>query len=152
MGTASARAVERGFPQCFSFWSTWGEYGFEVVSHIILGLPHENDESIKKTAKFTNNLGLDGIKVHQLMVLKDTALVDHFQAGKLQILGLDEYLRRLKILLGHLDKEIVIHRLYGDAPKNELIAPLWCLNKTGLQDIILNHFVDIDFYQGKFLL
>lgn len=127
------------------------EHNLEVVSHLILGLPHETEKSIVKTAHLINELSLNGIKLHQLMVLKETHLETLYQKGKIRILSQDVYLNKLKLFLGNLEKKIVVHRLYGDAPKDSLIAPLWCLNKTGLQDIILNDFVKTDFWQGKYL-
>lgn len=123
-------------------------YGFEVVSHIIIGLPHETDESLLATAHYLNKLKISGVKFHQLMVLKDADLEEEYKAGRVKVLSQEEYLKKVTLFLTHLDKDVVVHRMYGDAPKKDLIAPLWCENKTQVQDIILNYMVEKDLWQG----
>jgi radical SAM protein (TIGR01212 family) len=116
-------------------------YGFETVAHIILGLPNESDAGIFELARFLNDSKITGLKIHQLMILKNSRLEKLYKEGKApEILSQTEYFRRFGILISHLKKDIVIHRLYADAPKKDLIAPLWCANKTGLQDRIFKYF------------
>ena len=123
-------------------------YGFEVVSHLILGLPHETEESLLATAEYVNKLKLSGVKFHQLMVLKDADLEKEYAEGRVGILSLEQYMEKVTLFLSYLDKDIVVHRLYGDAPKKDLIAPSWCENKTQVQDLILNYMVEKDIWQG----
>ena len=42
--------------------------------HIINGLPFETKEMMIDTAKYLNSLNIDGIKIHMLHIIKDTAL------------------------------------------------------------------------------
>jgi uncharacterized protein len=124
-------------------------YGFEIVAHIILGLPNETDAGIFELARFLNDSKITGLKIHQLMILKNSRLEKHFEEGKApEILPESEYFRRLGLLISHLKKDIVIHRLYADAPKKDLISPLWCTNKTGLQDKIFKYFIENKIRQG----
>ncbi len=125
-------------------------YGFDIVAHIILGLPNETDESIIELARFINSGKINGIKIHQLTVLKNTRLEKLYNENNApEILSENEYFRRLGILIRHLKKDIVIHRLYTDAPSKDLIAPLWCSNKTGLQDKIFKYFKENGIRQGS---
>jgi uncharacterized protein len=125
-------------------------YGFETVAHIILGLPGETDAGIFELAQFLNDSYISGLKIHQLMILKNSRLQKLYIEGKApEILSETEYFRRLGILISHLKKDIVIHRLYADAPKKDLIAPLWCVNKTGLQDRIFKYFIENKIRQGS---
>ena len=123
-------------------------YGFEVVTHVILGLPNENDSTIKENAKFLNDLKINGIKFHQLMVLKNTVLESLYNKKDIQILSIEEYFRRVSLFISYLDKDIVIHRLYGDAPKKDLIEPTWCINKTSIQDKLFDYLEKNNIYQG----
>lgn len=116
-------------------------YGFETVAHLILGLPNETDQSLIELARFLNGSKITGLKIHQLMILINSRLGKLYEEGKApEILSEAEYFRRLGILISHLKKGIVIHRLNADAPKKDLVAPLWCTNKTGIQDRIFKYF------------
>jgi uncharacterized protein len=124
-------------------------YGFDIVAHIIIGLPHETDQGIIELAKFINSSKITGIKIHQLMILKNSRLEKRYKTeNSPEILTETEYFRRLGLLINNLKINIVIHRLYADAPKKDLIAPLWCANKTGLQDRIFKYFIDNEIKQG----
>ena len=125
-------------------------YGFDLTAHIILGLPNETDAGIIEIAQFLNNSKITGLKIHQLMILKGTRLeMLYNEARAPETLYAEEYFRRLGILISHLKRDIVIHRLYADAPKKDLIAPLWCINKTGVQDRIFRYFTDNGIKQGS---
>ena len=50
-----------------------------VVVHIINGLPNETKEMMIETAKYLNTLGIDGIKIHMLHVIKNTELADIYE-------------------------------------------------------------------------
>jgi len=124
-------------------------YGFESVAHIILGLPNENDDKIIELARFLNGSKTTGLKIHQLMVLKNTRLEKLYHEGSApKILAEEEYFHRLGLLLSHLNKDTVIHRLYADAPEKDLIAPLWCINKTGIQDKVFKYLIKNNLVQG----
>ncbi|NOR45139.1 MAG: TIGR01212 family radical SAM protein [Candidatus Delongbacteria bacterium] len=123
-------------------------YGFEVVTHMILGLPEENNHTIIANAKFLNDLNINGIKFHQLMVLKSTELELLYKNNEIEILSIDEYFRRVALFISHLDKNIVVHRLYGDAPKKDLIEPTWCINKTSIQDKLFAYLEKNNIHQG----
>ena len=125
-------------------------YGFETVAHVILGLPSESDAGIFELAQFLNDSKITGLKIHQLMILINSRLEKLYKEGKApEILSETEYFRRLGILIANLNKDIVIHRLYADAPKKDLVAPLWCVNKTGLQDRIFKYFKENNIKQGS---
>ena len=50
-----------------------------VVVHIINGLPYETKEDMVETVQYLNSLDIQGIKIHMLSILKDTALEKLFQ-------------------------------------------------------------------------
>lgn len=127
------------------------EYRIEVVTHIILGLPGEGEKEILETIHYLNNCKIDGIKLHLLHVLKNTDLAKDYESQKFQVLTKEAYISLLKLSLGHISPDIVIHRLTGDGPKDLLIAPLWSLNKRELLNDFHRSLIRDDIWQGKFL-
>lgn len=103
--------------------------GINVVTHIILGLPGETKEDMLNTVIHAVEAGTDGIKLQLLHILKGTRLSDDYLQGKFKALEIDEYLDILKSCLNTIPENIVIHRLTGDGPKKDLIAPLWSADK-----------------------
>ncbi len=50
-----------------------------VVVHIINGLPYETKDMMIETAKYLNNLDIQGIKIHMLNILKNTKLAKIYE-------------------------------------------------------------------------
>ncbi len=105
------------------------EIGVNVVVHVILGLPHETEEMMLETVDYVVKSGADGIKLHLLHVLKGTALEKMYLDGGFETLGEDEYIALVIKCLKRIPKNVVVHRVTGDAPKKFLVAPLWSANK-----------------------
>lgn len=114
-----------------------------VVTHLIFGLPGENHEDMMNSVKFCLNAKTDGIKFTVLYVLKGTDLEKDYQAGKFDVLEMDEYFALLKSALELIPSKIVIHRLTGDGPKKLLIAPMWTANKKNVLNAINNSIIGI---------
>ena len=125
------------------------ESNIKVVVHIINGLPGETKEMMINTAKFLNDLDIDGIKIHMLHVIKNTPLADIYLARPFPILTKDEYIDIVVSQLEVLKPEIVIHRLTGDPKKEDLIAPDWVLNKFVVLNDIDKEMKRRDTYQGS---
>ena len=103
--------------------------GIRVCAHIILGLPGESREEMLAGAEFLNAAGVDGVKIHLLHVMRGTPLASRYLEGKLRVLDRDEYVGLVCDFLERLDPGIVVHRLTGDGNREDLIAPLWSLQK-----------------------
>ncbi len=123
--------------------------GVEIIVHVIIGLPNETLDHLLETLNHITNLPIKGIKLQLLHILKGTDLADYLD--KLSILSLDEYLDILVACIEHIPKEIVIHRITGDGPKNLLLAPLWSGNKKLVLNSIQKKFKLCDTWQGKAL-
>ena len=103
--------------------------GLEVVTHIIIGLPFETKEDVLNTIKQAVAVGTDGVKFHLLHILKDTDLEQSYLKGEFSCLTLEEYAEILKDCISLLPPNTVVHRITGDGPKKDLIAPLWSADK-----------------------
>lgn len=126
------------------------KYNIDVVAHIMIGLPNETKNDIKDTVKFINNSKIAGIKIHSTYIVKNTILENMYLNGEYTPITLEYYLDCLTYIITHINSNIVIHRISGDAPKNLLIAPEWNLHKKW----ILNGFEKIlkkeNLFQGKY--
>jgi len=103
--------------------------GFEVVVHIILGLPNETEEMMLETVDYIARSSVDGIKLQLLHVLEGTKLAELYRLGDLQTLELNEYIELLTKCVALLPSRMVVHRLTGDGDKKRLIAPKWSADK-----------------------
>lgn len=100
-----------------------------IVTHIIFGLPGEDENNMLETVRFALKTGTDGLKLQVLNVLKGTDLAKDYEEGKFKVLEMDEYFSILKKALSIIPSDIVMHRLTGDGAKNILIEPQWIANK-----------------------
>lgn len=100
-----------------------------VVTHIIFGLPGETEQDMMNTVRYVVAAGTDGIKIMNLYVLKNTDLALDYEGGLFKALDFEEYLELLKQALSIIPENIIIHRLTGDPPKSQLIAPEWVTDK-----------------------
>lgn len=107
-----------------------------VCAHIILGLPGETREETLAIAGELNRLGVDGVKLHLLHVMKGTRLAAMYGQGEVDVMGRDDYAGLVCDFLELLDPRILIHRLTGDGGHDNLIAPLWSLKKFEVLNLI----------------
>jgi radical SAM protein (TIGR01212 family) len=110
--------------------------GLRVCAHIILGLPGETREEMLAGAGELNRLGVAGVKLHLLHVMKGTALADMYGRGEVKMLDRDDYAGLVCDFLELLDQRILIHRLTGDGGHDNLVAPLWSLKKFEILNLI----------------
>ncbi len=111
----------------------------DVVTHIIIGLPFENDTDAVKTTFDAVSAGTNGVKFHILYVLKNTDLYKEYLSGKFECLTLEQYAKILKNCMSVLPDNTVVHRITGDGAKKDLVAPLWTANKKRVLNYLNNH-------------
>ena len=121
----------------------------EVVVHIINGLPYEDKEMMIETVKYLNDLNIDGIKIHMLNIVKDTALERLYLKEGFHVLTKDEYIDIVISQLEYLNHNIVIHRITSDPDPKNLVAPDWLIKKFCLLNDIDKEMKKRDTYQGK---
>ncbi len=109
--------------------------GLRICAHVILGLPGETRRHMMDTAAKVADMGIDGIKLHLLYVVKGTALERMYRAGAYRCLEQQEYIDLVCAFLERLPPEMVVQRLTGDPHPEELVAPGWALDRTTLTRI-----------------
>ncbi len=100
-----------------------------VCAHVILGLPGEGRRRILETARFLGRVGVEGVKLHLLYVIRGTPMEALYRRGAYRPLEQGEYVDLVCDFLERLPPETVIHRLTGDPHPDELVAPPWSRKK-----------------------
>ena len=121
----------------------------KFVTHIIIGLPKEENDDYLKTAIFAQNCGTWGIKLHLMYVVKNTPLEKLYLNGGLKVNTKEEYVEKVVNVLENISSEIVVHRLTGDGDRETLVAPLWSIKKIDVLNSIHKELKRRNTYQGK---
>lgn len=116
--------------------------GIRVGVHLILGFPTETREEMLGMADEMSRLPVEFLKIHQLQVIKGTAMAEMFATEPFSTFGYKDWIEMLADFLERLSPDIVLQRLFAAAPDDILIAPVW--NKTRSQ--LLN---DLDVYMEQ---
>ena len=131
----TAKRINRGYDlECFKqAVQILKAHNLPVIVHIILGLPDETLEDVRKTIDLLNALHVDGVKIHSLFVMKDTKLEQWYKNGEFTPISMQTYIEWALDCVLRLSPDIVIHRLTGNCLRDLLVAPDWIINR----DLIL---------------
>jgi len=110
--------------------------GLLVVGHAILGLPGDGRDGARRTAEVLRETGCEGVKVHNVLVLKKTQLAHRFREGTFAPLELDEYVAWLADFVERLGPEQVLHRLTADSNAEDRLAPFWGVHKNEVRGLL----------------
>ena len=125
------------------------KHNIDVVTHIMVGLPYEEEADIENTVKFINKLGIMGVKIHSTYIIKNTGLEKLYRDGKYDPISLEYYVHSVGNIISHLRPDIVICRITGDAPKDILIEPEWNAHKKIVLNAINKDLKERNIYQGN---
>lgn len=106
--------------------------GIPVCTHLIVGLPGETAQHSLDTLDIVLDLGVDGLKLHPLHVVKGTMLANQWRRGEYQPLPVEEYIRTAADLIERTPAEVIYHRVTGTASEDILLAPAWCSQKWNI--------------------
>lgn len=119
-----------------------------VCVHIINGLPDQTPDDMMQTALAVSQLQPHSIKIHMLHLLKQTRLAKEYQTAPFELLTREEYVDIVCRQLELFDPAVVVQRVTGDPPKEELIAPEWTKDKSWVRNSIDKWFATHNSYQG----
>lgn len=100
--------------------------GLPVCTHLIVGLPGEEAAHNLISLERVLELGVDGLKLHPLHVVKGTMLANQWRRGEYAPWGMQEYIGAVADMIERTPPEVAYHRLTGTASKDILLAPTWC--------------------------
>ncbi|WP_354625009.1 TIGR01212 family radical SAM protein [Psychromonas sp. MME2] len=108
--------------------------GIKVCTHLILGLPNEQQSDYQQTLNQVVATGVDGLKLHPLHIVRGAIMEKAWQAGRLATLTLEEYSQAAVSLIRHTPAHIVYHRISATAKRSELLAPMWSEKRWPVQN------------------
>ena len=120
-----------------------------VCAHIILGLPGETRAMMLDNARILGDLGVNGVKIHLLYVVRGTALDTMYTKGHYTPLEQQAYVDLVCDFLERLPRSMIIQRITGDPHADELVAPLWSARYRETFNMIQHTLESRDSYQGK---
>ena len=147
----TAKFIRRGYslPVFEKALSSLNSLNIPIIVHIILGLPGENRDRILETIDYLARKNIFGIKLQLLHILKNTDLAKDYEKNLFSVYSKEEYIDLVIDCIEHLPKDVVLHRVTGDGPKNLLIAPLWSGNKKDVLNSLHRRFKERGAYQGR---
>ena len=110
------------------------EHGLEVTGHLMFGLPGESRESMLESAHHLSALPLGALKLHQLTLVRGTALAREWQRdpGIVSLLEAEEYIELLADFVERLSPHIALQRLGSEVPPKLKLAPHWNMRLSEL--------------------
>lgn len=101
----------------------------QVCTHLIIGLPGEHRQHFVQSLDQVLQLGVAGLKIHPLHVVKGTQLANEWRRGEYQPLSLDAYVQITADLIRRTPRQVIFHRVTATASPDILLAPAWCSQK-----------------------
>lgn len=150
---ATAQIINRGYTRDVfeKAINLLKKYEIPTVVHMIIGLPSEGKSEAVETAKYISSLGVWGVKIHSIYVMKGTRLADMYRENLYTPPTLKEFSATCAECVGNISRDMVIHRLTGDCPRDMLIAPDWNKNKTEIIDSVVAEMQARGISQGSLL-
>lgn len=125
--------------------------GIKLCTHLILGFPWETQNDLEKTCIRIKDYPLDFIKIHQLQVVKNTAMGVDYQKHPFKVVGKEEYFEMLLKLICSLPPKVVIQRLFSDYRNDYLLSDPWSQSQSQLTSDFIQFMRVRNCFQGKSL-
>ncbi len=103
--------------------------GLPVCTHLIVGMPGEGRDEALASLEQVIDLGVEGLKLHPLHVVKGTALANEWRRGEYSPLSFYAYISIAADMIERTPSEVLYHRVTGTAAEDILLAPEWCSKK-----------------------
>ena len=110
------------------------KYDLDCITHIMIGLPSETHSDLVNTVEFLNKHNIQGIKIHSTYIVENTKLAKMYENREYEPMSLDYYIEEACYVLTHINPDVIVHKISGDAPKELLVAPTWNLHKKWIMN------------------
>ena len=143
--------INRGhtFEQSRQAISKTHQRGILTGGHIILGLPGEDAEESIRQASLISALDLDILKIHQMQIIRGTALERIYEQKPFHIYSIGEYIHLISRYIQHLRKDLILERFVSQSPPELLVAPHWGLKNYEFTNLLVNYLRQHQIYQGQ---
>jgi len=126
-------------------------HSLHLGGHLIIGLPNETHNDIITHAKRISQLPIETLKLHQLQIIKGTAMADDYKRfpERYHLFSIDEYIEIVGDFLHHLRDDIVVERFSGESPQDKILAPRWGgIKNYAVAERIKKYLAEKKIYQG----
>jgi hypothetical protein len=123
--------------------------GIPLCTHLIVGLPGETEEHCHTSLDSVLEIGVEGLKLHPLHIVKHTLLAHQWRQGEYLPLSREEYISIAANLIERTPENIVYHRVTATASRDVLLAPAWCAEKWNVLNGIETELRQRDTRQGS---
>lgn len=120
-----------------------------VCTHLIVGLPGENAGHCQVTLDRVLELGVEGLKLHPLHVVRHTKLALELKRGEYTPMRREEYIAIACDLIARTPRHVVFHRITATAAPDILLAPAWCAGKWSVLNGIAQELSSRGHCQGS---
>lgn len=136
---ASVEAIERA-----------AALALEVTAHLLLGLPGESRQSLLEGAARISALPVKALKLHQLQLVRGTALARQWQRDPASVPLLDEQecISLLADFIERLSPAVLLQRVGSEVPPSMKLAPAWNLRLSELAPRVSAELERRDSWQG----
>ncbi len=146
--------INRGhtFEQALQTLRLTEERKIHSAAHFIYGLPGETPKQWLDDVKLINQLPINGIKFHQLQIIKNTVITDEYCTfpERFHHFSQDSYIDFIINITERLHPQFVIERFAGEVPPRYLFVNNWGLMRY---DVVLQkieqRMKERDTWQGK---
>ncbi|HEY8362085.1 MAG TPA: TIGR01212 family radical SAM protein [Tissierellaceae bacterium] len=114
------------------------KYGLRNCTHLILNLPWDDEIDVIENAKIISALGVEEVKLHALYIVDRTVLGEMYKRGEISLISKDEYVERVITFLEYLDPKIIVQRVIGRAPEENLLFVNWNESWWKIRDEIVS--------------
>ena len=125
--------------------------GMRAAAHVILGLPGESARDFRETAEALAALPIFAVKIHNLHIVRNTALAEEYARDPFPVLDEQEYADALIDFLRRTPSRIAVMRINTDTPASELIAPRWAMSKGQFREFVVREMQRRGVRQGDLL-
>jgi len=123
-----------------------------VSVHLMFGAPGDTIDNAIEAARMMNRLKVDGVKIHQLMVLKDTILAERYARDPWPLLTMEQFNEMAMAFLENLDPSIHVERTHAlSSHPDELVGPSWSSERFQPLNALKKMMTEKGSYQGKAL-
>lgn len=123
--------------------------GIHIGAHIMLGFPHETRAQMLAMAARMNEACIDAIKIHNLLITRDTVLEGLYARQPFPVFAYEEYVELVCDFLERLEGHVAVERLCATTTRAFLIAPDWKKSAGALANDVTKNLARRNSYQGK---
>ncbi len=149
------RAINRGhdFAQSRDAIIRTAQRGLHTAAHIILGLPYATRDQMLAEPALISELPLEVLKLHQLQIVKGTALARQYTENPAKFNYLfsspADYADLTIDYIERLRPDIALERFTSQSPADLLLAPRWGMKNYQFVDLLKKKLQARQTWQGR---